>query len=489
MAALDRGCESPAPPRLVRALFILGVVAIPFDALAGFGALGELSGEASFYFFFPALLLAIADRVGNLFVPACPDRTSSFVGQVALGLAGVILITTVANLADVLASSFHGRSGLNKLITSAIVLFYGLGLAWLASLVLPGRWKSHLIMPISVSAMLCLAFSTLEFLTRSGVPVPGYEALNGLVHSGSDQLFNSWDGGVNRKLLEGWDQRLRSVSFEPPAFGNFSGFAWPWLLAGVLGASGKSRAWPAILLATFTLLILFAQARTGHLLLASNLLAFVALRFIYAPPSGRYRPVLVGTLTSFGAVGLLIGLAVLGASSGDFTRSVVAGESISDLSRLAYQTSALTMFAANPVFGVGLGQFAFNALKFMPEWAYFSSEVALSLTHSQAPWPNTYSLYARISAETGLLGLVGWLALWMRGIALLLRDSNAYARRFGALPFTTYPLLLNCVGVLVAGITTDTFRTPMIWIAIGGIAALLAGVRNRLDQAADSQGV
>jgi O-antigen ligase len=159
------------------------------------------------------------------------------------------------------------------------------------------------------------------------------------------------------------------------------------------------------------------------------------------------------------------------------------------LSRLAYQTSAFAMFAAHPVFGVGLGQFAFNALEFMPEWAYFSPEVASSLTHPEAPWPNTYSLYARISAEAGLLGLMGWLALWLGAIALLLRDSNAYARRFGALPFTTYPLVLNSAGVLVAGITTDTFRTPMIWIAIGGIAALLAGVRNRLNQAASSQGV
>jgi hypothetical protein len=246
---------------------------------------------------------------------------------------------------------------------------------------------------------------------------------------------------------------------------------------------------PAILLAAFTLLILLAQARTGQLLLASNLFVFLALRFVFAPPDGQYRPVLVGTLISLGAIALLIGLAVLGASPDNFTQSVVAGESVSDLSRLAYQTSAFTMFAAHPLAGVGLGQFAFNAAQFMPSWAYFSPEVASSLTHPAAPWPNTYSLYARISAETGLLGLVGWLWLWLGAIALLLRDSTAYARRFGALPFTTYPLVLNSMAVLVAGITTDTFRTPMIWIAIGGTAALLAGVRNRLDQAASSQGV
>jgi hypothetical protein len=70
----------------------------------------------------------------------------------------------------------------------------------------------------------------------------------------------------------------------------------------------------------------------------------------------------------------------------------------------------------------------------------------------------------------------------------LIRDGTAYARRFGALPFTVYPLVMNCIGVLVAGITTDTFRTPMLWIAIGGTAALLTGVRQRLIAADGEQG-
>jgi hypothetical protein len=269
VTALYRGDEPFAPPRVVRIIYFFGVVAIPFDALAGFGALGELSGEASFYFFFPALLLAISSRIGCLFVSVERARTASFVRHVALGLTAVLLVTTVANLPDVLAASFHGRSGLNKLITSSIVLFYGLGLAWLSSLILPGRWKSHLIKPISISALLCLMFSALEFLSRIGAPVPFYETLNSFIHSGGDQLINSWDGGINRKVLEGWDQRLRSVSFEPPAFGNFSGFAWPWLLAGLLAAGGTARALPALLLGAFTLLILVAQARTPCLRRAS----------------------------------------------------------------------------------------------------------------------------------------------------------------------------------------------------------------------------
>jgi hypothetical protein len=254
----------------------------------------------------------------------------------------------------------------------------------------------------------------------------------------------------------------------------------------VLAAHGTARVRPILLLAAFTGLILLSQARTGQLLLASNLIVFVALRYVFAPPHGHYRPLLVSTMTIVGALGVLSGLVVASASVDDLTRSVVAGESISDLSRLAYQTSAFAMFVSHPIVGVGLGQFAFNAIEFMPAWAYFSSEVSLSMTHPGAPWPNTYSLYARIAAETGLLGLCGWLTLWLSAVALLLRDSTAYARRFGRLPFTTYPVVMNCMAVLVAGITTDTFRTPMMWIAVGGAAALLEGVRRRLAQAEGS---
>jgi O-antigen ligase len=159
---------------------------------------------------------------------------------------------------------------------------------------------------------------------------------------------------------------------------------------------------------------------------------------------------------------------------------VVAGDSVSDLSRLAYQTSAFSMFASSPLFGIGMGQFAFRAIEFMPSWAYFSPEVAASMIQPNAPWPNTYSLYARISAETGLLGLIAWLFLWTWLVVSLLRAGGAYARRFGAMPIPIYPLVMNCVAVLVSAITTDTFRTPMIWIALGGSVAVLSAIRDKM---------
>ena len=39
-------------------------------------------------------------------------------------------------------------------------------------------------------------------------------------------------------------------------------------------------------------------------------------------------------------------------------------------------------------------------------------------------------------------------------------------------PIVAYAIIMNCITVFVAAVTTDTFRTPMIWIALGAGACL-----------------
>ena len=467
--------------RIIGFLFALGVIAIPFDAIAGIGAFGELSGEASFYIFVPAIALHLATLVGRWLREPLWSERLSFFAIVASGILAVIVINALFNLPVILSASFHERSGINKLITANMVLVYGLLLAHLAAATLPTRWYDLLVKPVSISAAFCIGFGLIEGLNRAGIALPFYATLNGMVHAGSDSLVQSWDGSINLKLLEGWDKRLRSVSFEPPAFGNFTGYAWPWLLCGVLATTGRRRALHGVLLAAFTLLIIASEARTGQLLLVANIAAFVALRFIYAPPNGRTNAAGVAVITTIATGVLALGLVALLTRASNITAGVVGGESVSDLTRLAYQVSAFGMFVDHPVNGVGVGQFAFHAIDFMPGWAYFSPEVAASMIQPTAPWPNTYSLYARLAAETGLIGLLGWIGLWLITIVLVLRAATAHARRLGALPVVTYPIIMNCMAVLVSGITTDTFRTPMMWIGLGAAGATLQGLRRRAE--------
>ena len=461
--------------KLIAFLFAIGVIAIPFDAIPGVKALGELSNEASFYSFALAMGLygfkvAGASLVGGVRAPL----GAALVWRTGAVAVAVIFVSALWNAADISVARFHDRAGSLKLATSATVVIYGLVLASLTCATVPGRWYRCLVLPICISAALCIGFGALEALDRAGISVPVYSALNAALHAGSDHDVQPWNSVLNLKLVEGWDRRLRTVSFEPPAFGNFAGMAWPWLLCAVLMTRKSRRALHIILLVAFTILIVGSQARTGWLLLAADLVSFGLLWFLFLPREGRVNKpaalitgsVLLLTITSI--------VLVYAASFDEIVSGVVGGTSVSDLSRLAYQVTALKLFSVNPIVGVGLGQFAFKAASSMPSWGFLSPEIQSSLVYPEAPWPNIYSLYARLAAELGIMGLLGWVAIWSAFTISVCRAALRYAGFGRTVPAIVYPIIMGCVAVLVASVTTDTFRTPMIWITLGAGACFTA---------------
>jgi hypothetical protein len=451
--------------RLIALFFALGVIAIPFDAIAGVSALGELSNEGSFYFFAVGVGLYGCKAGRARFASLVPATTG---GRILWRIGALILIAMLVsalwNAPDIGAGRFQDRSGSVKLATSAAVLVYGLALASTTCATIPTRWYTCLVLPVCISAILCIGFGSLEALARAGINVPLYSTLNTSLHAGSDGFLRQW---FDTKLIEGWDMRLRTVSFEPPAFGNFAGLAWPWLLYAVAVTKRLRRVLHVMLLVAFSILIMGAEARTGWLLLGANLLSCGLLKVLFLPLNGRVNKPVAWIA---GAVVLLtIGSVIVfyAASLDSVVRVVVRGDSVSDLSRLAYQITAVSIFASGPILGAGLGQFAFKAALYMPAWGFLSPEIGLSLSGGEAPWPNTYSLYARLAAELGLIGLLGWLAIWVTLILSVHRAALIYAGFGRAVPVIAYPIIMSCVAILVTGVTTDTFRIPMIWITLG----------------------
>lgn len=476
--------------RLIAFLFAAGVVAIPFDAIAGLKALGELSDESSFYFFALGIgLYGLKTVMGIL-----DGRVDAPLGRhgircAAALLVGIIVISALWNASHISVARFHDRGGFAKLVTSAIVILYGLTLAWLVCVVVPRRWYSCLILPICFSAVLCLAFGALEALDHAGASVPVYKVLNAALHAGSDSDVQQWNGAVNLKVVFGWDQRLRTVSFEPPAFGNFTGLAWPWLLTSVLMTHKTRRAIHCILLVLFTVLIISSQARTGWLLLAADIASFGCLRLLFLPVSGRGHKLVIQLAGTGLLLAVVFAIGFYVANLDQMISAVVAGTSVSDLSRLAYQITAYKIFAASPFLGVGLGQFAFKAAAYMPAWGFLSPEIQPALLYAEAPWPNTYSLYARLVAELGLIGLVGWVAMWGTLIVNVYRAALVYASFGRPVPTIAYPIIMTSVALLATGLTTDTFRTPMMWICLGAGACFSARSRELARERARAQRV
>ena len=143
--------------------------------------------------------------------------------------------------------------------------------------------------------------------------------------------------------------------------------------------------------------------------------------------------------------------------------------------RLAYATSALTAFQAYPLSGVGLGASGFWIYKNMPDWVLAGvPEIAEQLSPLSNLYPNPKNLYVRLLAETGLVGLILFLAFYLTlgaEILRLLRGSQT-ARWLGAAG------LFTLTALLFQGISQDSFAMPELWVNLG----ILAGATSQFLQ-------
>lgn len=469
-------------------IFILGMIAIPFSGVRGISALGELRTELSVYFFIIALLICMASAVPQF------DKQGTrrfaiqdlyLLPQISFCIIAVIIFSLIPNFYHIATDNFRERAGFPKFVTSTMVVMYGLAIAVMTYHLSKQDWPKLIVRPIAISILICACYSVFELLSFQGIMKGFYMSLMKIVHGGfaTEAL---WDGEI--KWEQGWDTRLRSVSFEPPAFANFACLALPWIYAGILSSKGSLKKVYILIMALLLTMIAFCGARTAMVMTGGMFIAYLILKFSHLPrnPGRNYSttaPVINFLLVSSIIIfisGLILGIEPL-------INAVIAGTSNSNISRLASQLAAYQMFFSDPVFGLGFGQYGFHVGKYLPYWGYYSWELQPWLIYPEAPWPAVYSIYARFAAELGILGLFGWLGLWFWLMKKVVQQSRHYQQRFGHLPPMAYPLVLSCVCVLLSGISTDTIRTPMIWVNLGLCCRYLYETRRSLLSLTDYQ--
>ena len=131
-----------------------------------------------------------------------------------------------------------------------------------------------------------------------------------------------------------------------------------------------------------------------------------------------------------------------------------------------------------------MGQFGFHLAENLPPWGHLSYEIVHWLNYPDL-WPVSNSLYARLGAELGLSGLVMWIGLWVLLARQVLIASLNYQRATELIPSVAYPLIASCFCVLFSAFTTDTFRTPMIWVTLGLCCRYLFEIRKYVQQPHD----
>lgn len=135
--------------------------------------------------------------------------------------------------------------------------------------------------------------------------------------------------------------------------------------------------------------------------------------------------------------------------------------------RVVFWQTGYEVFNDYPVLGVGIGNAGYFFPEKMPAFGYGLTEVSQLLFESPGI-PNTKSLWTRILAETGLVGMacfLGWLVvLWASARAL----NHSRDHLFQAVGLMGQFVI---VGLLIEGFSLDTFALPYFWLSLGIMSA------------------
>ena len=291
--------------------------------------------------------------------------------------------------------------------------------------------------------------------------------------------------------------RISGMAYEPSWLaGQIATVYLPWLLAAVLTRVHISRfRWlEPCLLVVACALVVATYSRGGILTTAASL----GLTLLLAGRS-EIRAAWAWLLAGFdrgreaalriGIVALLLisaaSAAFLLAQKGYISR--LWDRRAEDLSeflivnsagaRGAYLASAMETYEDYPWTGVGLGASGLYMYSRLPDWALTTvPEIARQLSPESSLYPNPKNLYLRLLAETGILGLVLFLAFQ----SSLLGDALAALRRGAASwRFLGIAGLCTWLALLSYNMTQDSLATPNLWLNFG----ILAGVAGVGDQA------
>jgi len=286
--------------------------------------------------------------------------------------------------------------------------------------------------------------------------------------------------------------RVSGMAFEPAWLaGQIATVYLPWLVAAVLTRLRLTRfkwfEW--VLLGLASLLLLATYSRGGLLtaVVALILTVLIAGRaelysvvqwFISGFQRGSNWFLRVGIvvilLGALAGAGLFLGrkdyISRLFNSDATSIEEFIIENSAG--ARAAYTFGALGAYDESPWLGVGLGASGFFIYEHLPDWSMTTvPEIARQLSPDNRLYPNPKNMYARLLAETGLVGFFLFLAFQfsvLGDVLTLLQKKTSLLRCLAVAG------LFSWFAVLIYNFTQDSFAIPNIWINLGVLVGLTA---------------
>jgi O-antigen ligase len=256
-------------------------------------------------------------------------------------------------------------------------------------------------------------------------------------------------------------KRISSVTFEPPALGTYLITIFSWMCSYIITSKSYLRFLPALLVIA---LAFISGSRAAFFIIIVQ-----AIIFVFAISQSYQYNKLFSKILLTSAIAISIGFLAFAPKILNYVDNEVQSfklndndHSLSNKSRFGIQYAMYQVFLENPVIGTGYGQQAFEARAKYPTWAKRNNwEFRLKyLNQNNKRFPPGYNLYLRLAAETGAMGLIGFL-LFMTFI--LIWCYNNLNRQKNLLAIIVF---VSMIGFMLNWLKMDTFRIYGFWICL-----------------------
>lgn len=466
-----------------RILWAIAMVAIPVTSFRWFPFLGEGTLVR------PMAVYPLALLVPLIFVQWLREKPKLNWAGVLIPLGALILFIVTATIFGFVIDPLpmRGQTYTGRTIRALATLT--IGLAFFISAIWMNRNEKDLRFTLRwlfVGLCLNLAWSGLQAVTF----------YTGLLKK---EVVTLWQLSFSmRELVR--TNRISGLSYEPSWLaGQLATVFIPFLFASILTNFRLTRLrWLEPVLLALSLLTLLATYSRGGLL---TVVAAAGLTFLFL---GRdvIRAVWNWFISGFRGrafdLAMRIGLvaAVIGVFIGAFlflsqkvffrrlweTRASSLSEYVVTINagaRGAYAAGAFAAFEDHPLTGVGLGASGFYIYQNLPDWAQTKlTEISRQLDPGNRSYPNPKNLYARLLAETGLIGFFLYFAFqfYILGDMLsLLRFKEPWTR------FAAVTGVFAWVAITFYNFTQDSLTTPNIWLIPGIMVGISAALQSKTD--------
>jgi len=300
------------------------------------------------------------------------------------------------------------------------------------------------------------------------------------------EMVTHWQRAFSmRELVR--TNRVSGMAYEPAWLaGQINTIYLPWLFAALLTRVRVTRfKWYEITLFGFALLLLLATYSRGGLIIGLTAL-ILTLLFVGRAEMGSVwrwfvkRKLFLRAGITILIVGGVVGVGWFLSQKNYFARLFNSdAENIQEFildnsagARAAYTFGALGAYDESPWLGVGLGASGFYIYDHLPDWAMTTvPEIARQLSPDNRLYPNPKNMYARMLAETGLIGFFLFMAFQFHllGDVLMVLQKNESMLRFMGVAG-----LFAWIAIMSTNATQDSLAIPNIWLNLGVIAGLCA---------------